>query len=159
MEISKMKHNREDEILKLSLEFDDDMKMSLNKVWSGGNGTQWVRKACATLWHDYLWEYLEEHKLKPIKEKVDIYLEFYFSTWDSWWKRQLDSSNCSALWKIIEDSLRFHKTKNPKWILIDDTNEQVGWFCLHSVQMSLSERKALDISRVEVSIRSHNPNR
>lgn len=158
MEIKKLKHIKENEILRLSLDFDDDMKMSLNKVWSGWNWTQWIRKACATLWHDYLWSYLEENKIKPIKEKVDIFMDFYFSTWDSWWKRQLDSSNCSALAKIIEDSLRYHKTKNPKWILVDDTNEQVGWFCLHSVQMTLSERKALDISRVEVSIRPHNHN-
>ena len=146
------------EILNFTVEFDDDMKLSLNKVWSWWPWTQWVRKASADLWHEDIFYFLEENKIKPIKEKVDIYMKFYFSTWDSGGKRQLDSSNCWAMAKMIEDSIRFHKTKNPKGILIDDTNEQVGWFCLHSVEMSLAERKALDISRVEVSIRSHNHN-
>lgn len=147
------------EILNFTIEFDDDMKLSLNKVWSGGPGTQWVRKAAADLWHDDLFYFLEENKIKPIKEKVDIYFKYYFSTWDSWGKRQLDSSNCVAMSKMMEDALRFHKAKNPKWILIDDTNIQVGWVNNLSVEMTLAERKALDISRVEVSIRSHNKDR
>lgn len=151
--------NKPWEILNLTIEFDDEMKLSLNKVWSGGPGTQWVRKKACDLWHEDIFYFLDDNKIRPIKEKVDIYVKFYFSTWDSGWKRQLDSSNCSAMSKIIEDWLRFHKTKNPKWILIDDTNEQVGWFSQHSVQMTLAERKALDISRAEVSIRSHSIDR
>ena len=145
----------EREILNFTLEFDDEMKLSLNKVWSWGPWTQWVRKKAADLWHEDLFYFLEENKIKPIKEKVDIYFKYYFSTWDSWGKRQLDSSNCGAMSKMIEDWLRYHKTKNPKWILVDDTNAQVWWFCQHSIELWLTERKALESSYVEVSIRSH----
>lgn len=149
---------KREEIVSIKLNFDDDMKLSLNKVWSGWPWTQWVRKKASDLWHEDIWYYLEDNKIKPIKEKVDIYFKFYFSTWDSWWKRQLDSSNCSAMAKMIEDWLRYHKDKNPKWILKDDTNDKVWWFCIHSVEMWLWERRSLDASYVEVSIRKHSIN-
>jgi hypothetical protein len=136
------------------MDFDDDMKMSLNKVWSWGNGTQWIRKAAANLWHWDITEMLDSWKKIPkIKEKVSIFLEFYFSTGSKWWWRQLDSSNCSALGKMIEDALKYDKEKNPNWILADDTNAQVGWFCVHSIELPLKARKELETSYVDVSIR------
>jgi len=143
------------EIFAFKLDFDDDMKLSLNKVWSWWPWTQWVRKAAADLWHDDVWNFLEDRKIPKIKEKVDFYFTFYFSTWDSGWKRQLDSSNCSAMGKMIEDALKYDAKKNPKWIIVDDTNDKVGWFCLRSAQMTLADRKELEISYVEVSIRQH----
>ena len=155
---SKRLPSKDWEILRFQLVFDDEMKLSLNKVWSGWPGTQWVRKSAATLWHDVLWEFLENKRIPKITEKVDIFFTFYFSTWDSGWKRQLDSSNCSAMGKMIEDSLKYDKEKNPKGILADDTNNFVGWFSLRSAEMSLSERKKLESSYVDVSIRPHNPN-
>ena len=144
------------ELVRLRLEFDDEMKMSLNKVWSWGPWTQWIRKKSADLWHEDIWQLLEEWKLPKINEKVDIFYTFYFSTWDSGWKRQLDSSNCSAMAKMIEDALRYDKKKNTKWILIEDTNDKVGWICLHSAEQTLQERKELETSYVDVSIRIHN---
>lgn len=60
--------------------------------------------------------------------------------------------------KMIEDALKYDSKKNKKWIIVDDTNDKVGWFCLRSAQMGLAERKLLETSYVEVSIRSHNPN-
>lgn len=150
-----LKHTHDSEILRFRLEFDDDMKLSLNKVWSWWPWTQWVRKKSSDLWHDEIFYFLEQNRIKPIKEKVDLYFEFYFSTWDSWWKRQLDSSNCSAIAKMIEDGLKYDKNKNEKWILLDDTNDKVWWFCLKSVQMTLSERRELETSYVNVSIRTH----
>lgn len=146
------------EIVSFKLEFDDEMKLSLNKVWSWGPWTQWVRKASAELWHEDVWRFLEAHKIPKISEKVDFFFTFYFSTWDSGGKRQLDSSNCSAMWKMIEDALKYDKKKNTKWIIVDDTNDMVGWFSLRSAQMTLAERKLLETSYVEVSIRRHNPN-
>ena len=146
------------EICNFTIEFDDAMKLSLNKVWSWWAGTQWIRKASADLWHDDLWQFLEAHKIPKINEKVDFFFTFYFSTWDSGWKRQLDSSNCSAMGKMIEDALKYDKKKNTKWIIVDDTNDMVGWFSLRSAQMTLAERKLLETSYVEVSIRRHNPN-
>lgn len=145
------------EIFSFRLEFDDDMKLSLNKVWSGWHGTQWVRKAAADLWHEDIFNYLQTKRIPKITEKVDIYFTFHFSTWDSGWKRQLDSSNCSAMGKMIEDALKYDNKKNPKWILADDTNDKVGWFCVRSKEMTLAERKELETSYVDISIRSHNP--
>lgn len=155
MEILKTTHP--EELARFRLEFDDEMKLSLNKVWSWGPGTQWIRKKAADLWHWDIERMLTEwKKMEIIREKVDIFMTFFFSTWDSWWKRQLDSSNCSALWKMIEDALKYDKTKNKKWILVDDTNDKVWWFCIHSAEMSLAERKELESSYVDVSIRRHN---
>lgn len=142
-------------ILKFRLEFDDDMKLSMNKVWSWWPWTQWVRKKSADIWHEDVWQFLEWKRIPKIKEKVDIFLTFYFSTWDSGGKRQLDSSNCSAMGKMIEDSLKYDKKKNPKWILVDDTNDCVGWFALKSAEMTIAERRELETSFVDVEIRSH----
>jgi len=142
-----------DEILRFRIIFDDDkMKLSLNKVWSGWPWTQWIRKAAADLWHEDIWNFLEENTIPKIKEKVNIFFEFYFSTW--WWgARQLDSSNCWAMAKMVEDALKYDKKKNAKWVLVDDTNVQVGWVALHSIELPLKERKELESSFVDVSIR------
>lgn len=153
-----LKKTSTDEILRFRLIFDDDkMKLSLNKVWSGWPWTQWVRKAAADLWHEDIWYFLEENNIPKVKEKVNIFFEFYFSTW-GWGARQLDSSNCWAISKMIEDSLKYDKKKNTKWILVDDTNAQVWWHSLHSIELPLKERKELDSSFVDVSIRKFIPN-
>jgi hypothetical protein len=39
-----------------------------------------VRKAAADLWHEDIWNFLEENTIPKIKEKVNIFFEFYFST-------------------------------------------------------------------------------
>lgn len=156
--IEKTKTKYPDEILRLKIDFDDEMKMSVNKIWSWWNWTQWIRKKVASLWHDDLFYFLDEHRIPKIDRKVDMYFTFHFSTWDSWGKRQLDSSNCTMMTKIIEDSLKYDKTKNPKWILADDTNVQCWWHCVHSKQMTLAERKELETSYVDVSIRLHKDN-
>lgn len=150
---------RDDEIIRFHLDFDDDMKLSMNKVWSWGNWTQWLRKSAAELWHWDIERLLDDSKkITRIKEKVDIFFTLYFSTGDSWGKRQLDSSNCSPIWKMIEDSFKYDSKKNPRGFIDDDTNDKVGWFCLRSAQMTLAERKLLETSYVEVSVRPHNPN-
>ena len=140
-------------ILKFRLNFDEDMKLSMNKVWSWWPGTQWVRKKAADLWHEDILCYLEENRIKPIREKVDFFFEFAFATWWVWWRnRQLDSSNCSAMGKMIEDALKYDRKKNPRWIITDDTSEYVWWFCLHSMNLPLEERKELDSNFVDIYI-------
>jgi hypothetical protein len=59
---------------------------------------------------------------------------------------------------MVEDSFKYDGKKNKKGFIIDDTNDKVGWFCLRSAQMSLAERKLLETSYIEVSVRKHNPN-
>jgi len=140
-------------ILKFRLDFDEDMKLSMNKVWSGWPWTQWVRKKSADLWHEDITTYLESKRIKPINEKVDFFFEFAFCTWGTWGRqRQLDSSNCSAMGKMIEDSLKYDKKKNPKWIIQDDTAFYVWWFCLKTINLSLEERQNLESSYVDVYI-------
>ena len=152
-ENQKLKKVFDDEILRFRIIFDDDdMKLSLNKVWSGWPWTQWVRKKSADIWHEDLWQFFEDNKIPKIEEKINIFFEFYFSTW-SWMSRQLDSSNCSAMAKLIEDCLKYDKKKNPKWIIVDDTSKFVGWLCLHSIDLPLNERKEMESSYVDVSIR------
>ena len=158
MAVMKLKNIYENEILRLRVEFDDDAKLSLNKIWSWWAATPWLRKKAADIFHEDIWTFLETKRIPKIAEKVDMFFMFYFSTWDSWGKRQLDSSNCVAMSKIIEDSFKFDKVKNPKGILVDDTNMQCWWHSVHSIPMTLAERKALDSSYVEVSIRKHNHN-
>ena len=58
--------------------------------------------------------------------------------------------------KMIEDALKYDKKKNPKWILVDDTNDCVWWFALQSAELWIKERRELENSFVEVSIRTHN---
>jgi hypothetical protein len=55
--------------------------------------------------------------------------------------------------KMVEDALKYDKKKNAKWVLVDDTNVQVGWVALHSIELPLKERKELESSFVDVSIR------
>lgn len=155
--ITKLKKLYPDEILRLRIEFDNDMKLSVNKIWSWWAGTQWIRKKAADLWHSDIFYFLEEEKIQKIHEKVNVFFEFSFSTWDNWGSRQLDSSNTAMMAKMVEDALKYDKKKNPKWIIADDTNSQVGWVALHSIELPLKARKELETSYVDVSIRKFKP--
>lgn len=55
-----------------------------------------------------------------IEDKVDIHIDFYFKG------RALDSSNCSYMFKLIEDCLVKHK------VLKDDTIKYVGKVSMQS---------------------------
>lgn len=86
-------------------------KVSTNEYYKGGH-----------------WSYRFNHKkkyknicskfkdeFKPVDYKIDIYADFYFSS------RIIDSSNTTAMLKMIEDGL----TENN--IIKDDGNKYVGW--------------------------------
>lgn len=59
---------------------------------------------------------------KPIDCMVDISIEFFYKT------RALDSSNNSAMFKMIEDCLVEHG------VLKDDTIKYVGWVSMKSTK-------------------------
>ncbi len=106
--------------------YDIPKKVSTNAIYS------WVhwkkRKDLADIYH----KLTEKVKtLDKINEKVNIEIQFYFRT------RYLDSSNCSYMWKMIEDSL----VKN--WLLKDDTNEYVWKFTVESMRIDKKERKLI----------------
>ena len=142
--------DKKDAILKFTIIIEEKMKFSLNKVWAGWASTPWIRKKAADLWHDEIWYYLEENKIKKIDEKVDFYFEFFFKT------RALDSSNCSAMGKMIEDGLKYDKNKNKKWILVDDTNSQVGKFLLESVKLDKKQKEKIEEDYVDIYIFKNN---
>lgn len=122
------------------IEFDDDMKFSLNKIWAGWRGMQWVRKALANDWHYWSEKSIEEVGLKPIKGQV--YILFYFK----FMKNMLDSSNVAPMAKCIEDTL----TK--QGILVSDTNADVKAVLYTSIDQPTKVRKLMEHHIVDVVI-------
>lgn len=128
----------------LKIEFEDDAKFSLNKVWAGGKGSQWLRKRLADDWHYWTEKALEEQKIKPIKGKCMLF--FYFS----FRKNMLDSSNCAPMAKAIEDSMDRY------WIMPSDTNADVVGVFYQSVNKPLSVRKDMELNTVDIIIYEEN---
>lgn len=112
-------------------------KVSTNAIYA------WIhwqkRKSIADWYHRLTKEDCE--KFYPIEWKVDLLFEFYFKT------RYLDSSNCSFIWKMIEDSL----VKN--WLLKNDTNEFVWKVTFESILMDKKERKELEEDFIRITIK------
>lgn len=124
----------------LNIEFEDDSKFSLNKVWAGWRGSQWIRKNLADDWHYWTEKALEEQKIKPIKGRCILF--FYFS----FRKNMLDSSNCAPMAKAIEDAMDRYG------IMPSDTNADVVGVYYQSVNKPISERKKMELNVVDVVI-------
>lgn len=125
---------------KFRIEFETDLKFSLNKVWGGGNGMQWIRKAMATNWHYWTEVAIEAAWIKRVTN--DVVLLFFYS----FQKNMLDASNCVTMSKMIEDTLV--KSKILAW----DTNATVRGVYNVSIPKPLSERKLMTINTVDVVI-------
>lgn len=125
---------------KLHIDFEDDAKFSLNKVWAWGKWSQWIRKALADDWHYWTEHALEEQALTPVTGKCILF--FYFS----FRKNMLDSSNCAPMAKAIEDTL------TRSWILASDTNADVIWVYYQSVAKSIKTRSKMELNTVDVVI-------
>lgn len=114
----------------LRIELDEDLKMSLNKIWWG---VHWgVRSKFRNLWHYEAEKAIEDFKIKKIKVPIKIEYRFFFKT------RYLDNSNCIIMCKAFEDGL----VEN--WILEDDTNKFIRSIYIESVLMEQKERKKLE---------------
>lgn len=113
-----------------------EFKVSTNKIYSW---THWTyRKKIADYYH-----YLSTQDCKQLKQytnKVTIIFEFNFKT------RALDSSNCSFMWKCIEDWL----VKN--WLFKDDTNKYIWAVTYKSITLSKEEKKNTKSDYVRVII-------
>ena len=112
------------------------IKVSTNAIYSWIHWT--IRKEIANWYHRLTKEDCSEYL--PLEDKVDLKMDFYFRT------RYLDSSNCSFMWKMIEDSL----VKN--WLLTDDTNKYVWNFSCESIEIDKKERSKIEKDYVRVYI-------
>lgn len=121
------------------IDIDEDLKFSLNKVWGWCHFS--VRSRFRNNWHDVINELVDDKKIKPIKDYVVIGYKFFFKT------RYLDSSNCSAMAKMIEDWLV------EAWIFGWDTNDYVKGIYLESVKIDDKERKKMKNDYVIITIK------
>jgi len=111
-------------------------KVSTNCIYS------WVhwrkRKQISDYYHSI--SLADCKQLKQITKKVNLRFEFYFKS------RYLDSSNCSFIWKCIEDWL----VKN--WLLKDDTNKYVSVVSYMCTRIDKKIRKKMKEDYVRVVI-------
>ena len=111
-------------------------KVSTNKIYA------WVHYRTRQKIADYFHYLVKEDckQLKQITKKVNLDFEFYFKS------RYLDSSNCSFMWKCLEDWL----VKN--WLLKDDTNQYIWKVSYHSILMSKEARTELNGDYIRIII-------
>jgi len=102
-------------------------KTSTNKIYSGIHWRK--RKDIADFFH--LLPLPDCRLLKPITKKVNIKFEFYFKS------RYLDSSNCSFMWKCLEDWLV------KSWLIKDDTNKYIWEVSYQSILIDKKIRKEM----------------
>lgn len=120
----------------IRIEIDEDLKFSLNKVWWGCHFS--VRSRFRNNWHDEI-ENKSSH-IDKIEWICKLEFRFFFKT------RYLDSSNCSAMAKMIEDGLVEH------WVIKWDTNLHVQSVYLESVLLEPKAKKNLKSDYVIISI-------
>ncbi len=120
----------------ITLKYNLPIKVSTNSIYSWIHFSQ--RKRIADMFHEITREDCKE--FKQLQEKVDILFQFFFQT------RYLDSSNCSFIWKCIEDGL----VKNG--LLKDDTNKYIGKVTYESVLIDKKERKKIEKDYVRILI-------
>jgi len=113
-----------------------EFKMSTNKIYAWIFWTK--RKKISDFYHSIV--YSDAQKFDTLTEKVNIKMNFY------WKSRVLDSSNCTFIWKCLEDWLV------KWWLLEDDTNKYVWKFSCESIHLTPAQRKTLDGDYVVIEI-------
>jgi len=96
------------------------------------------RKKIADYFHNLVQEDCKQ--LKQINKKVDLIFNFYFKS------RYLDSSNCSFMWKCIEDWLV------RGGLLKDDTNTYIGQVSYQSMEIDKKVRKEMESDFIRIII-------
>lgn len=124
-------------MIKFRIEFEDDMKYSLNKLAT----IYWAkRKQLVDDWHYWTEKAVEDNNIKPIKKPVILAFAYQFK------KNMLDSQNCATMSKAIEDALV------TDGILSGDTNSFVKAVINVSKDLPLKERKHMESHYVDVYI-------
>lgn len=104
-------------LLQFSIDLDEDLKMSLNKIWWG---VHWgVRSTFRNIWHEEIYDIIKRNEIELIKSHIHIEYEYRFKT------RYLDTSNCAVMNKAIEDWLV------ESWALTDDTPQYIASTCTY----------------------------
>jgi hypothetical protein len=120
----------------LKYEIPRQYKVSTNQIYS------WIhwrkRKQIADWYHQLTKKDCKE--FSTLLDKVDISFKFYFRS------RYLDSSNCSFMWKMIEDSLVKNK------LIKDDSNMYIWCISYESMIISQKDRKKLNNDFVRIII-------
>lgn len=106
------------------------IKISTNVIYSGKH---WRTRAKHK--QDYLLLCSSFKNYDFIEDKVDIHIDFYFKG------RALDSSNCSYMGKLIEDSLVHYG------ILKDDTIKYVSCFSMRSHNKAKEDYAVINIKK------------
>lgn len=124
---------------KITLRYDlpKQFKVSTNKIYSWIHWTK--RKKITDYFHNLVKQDCQE--LKQVTEKVNLRFEFYFKS------RYLDSSNCSFMWKCLEDWL----VNN--WLIKNDTNKYIKEVTYVSVVIDPKERKKLESDYIRIKIK------
>lgn len=125
-------------LLKFQVTLDEDLKMSLNKIWWGVHW--WVRSTFRNIWHEEIYAIVQQNWIKPINEMIHIEYEYKFKT------RYLDTSNCSVMNKAIEDWLV------EAWVLKDDTPQYItsATTCVPIIQINDRRKMNYDILTVTI---------
>lgn len=112
-------------------------KISTNKIYAWIHWTK--RTKISNYFHDIV--RLDCLQLNKIKNKVNLEFEFYFKS------RYLDSSNCSFMWKCLEDWLV------EWWLFIDDSNKYIWKVSYHSIEIEKKQRRKLQNDYIRIIIK------
>lgn len=127
-----------DIILQFSLDLDEDLKMSLNKIWWGVHW--WVRSTFRNIWHEEMYDIAKRNEIQPINEMIHIEYEYKFKT------RYLDTSNCAVMNKAIEDWLV------EAWVLKDDTPQYITSATTCVPIIGIGERRKMIYDNLTVTL-------
>jgi hypothetical protein len=124
------------EFVKLKYDIPLPFKLSTNKIYSW---MDWRKRSnIADRYHRLTKD--DCNKLTKFDNKVSIDFQFYFKT------RCFDSSNCSFIWKMIEDSLVKNK------LITDDSNRYIWKVSYESIRLEWKERKEVQCDYVKIHI-------
>lgn len=125
-------------LLQFSIDLDEDLKMSLNKIWWGVHW--WVRSTFRNIWHEEIYDIIKRNWIELIKSQIHIEYEYRFKT------RYLDTSNCAVMNKAIEDWLV------ESGALTDDTPQYIVSACTYVPIIEQSERRKMDYDKLIITI-------
>lgn len=133
-----MNFSEDDILLEFTIELDEDLKMSLNRIW--GWVHWWTRSTFRNIWHEEIYALVQQNDIKPINDMIHIQYTYSFKT------RYLDTSNCAVMNKAIEDGLV------EAWVLKDDTPQFItsATTCVPIVDIASRRKMTRDILNVKI---------
>lgn len=127
-----------DILLQFTVTLDEDLKMSLNKIWWGVHW--WVRSTFRNIWHEEIYAIAKQNDIKPITDMIHIEYVYRFKT------RYLDTSNCAVMNKAIEDWLV------EAWVLKDDTPQFITSATTCVPIIGINDRRKMTYDELTVTL-------